>query len=122
MSKKEISDSFKAFKKEAGGSKIKVDKFTKLVAGMNTNAGNKMLILESQYQSIFSLFNFNWYFLISGGNVTEYAKHLFRVLDTDKDNMVSFQEVMLGFHHLSSSGDERERMKMVFQVSKQIKL
>ena len=39
MNKKEVSASFKAFKKEAGGSKIKIDKFTKLVKGMNTNKG-----------------------------------------------------------------------------------
>ena len=39
MSKKEVSESFKQFKKEAGGAKIKLDKFTKLVASMNTNKG-----------------------------------------------------------------------------------
>lgn len=39
MTKKEVAESFKAFKKEAGASKIKIDKFTKLVASMNTNKG-----------------------------------------------------------------------------------
>ena len=57
MSKKEISDSFKAFKKEAGGSKIKVDKFTKLVAGMNTNAGNEAIeIIDTMH-----CYDFIWY-------------------------------------------------------------
>ena len=46
----------------------------------------------------------------------EYAKHLFRVLDTDKDKLVSFSEVMIGFHNLSGGGDEKEKLKMVFQV------
>jgi hypothetical protein len=31
--------SYKDFKKEAGGEKIKLDKFTKLVNSMNTNKG-----------------------------------------------------------------------------------
>ncbi|TRY80380.1 hypothetical protein TCAL_04862 [Tigriopus californicus] len=89
MSKKELQDSYKAFKKEAGGSKVKLDKFTKLVATMNTN---------------------------KGGNVTEYAKHMFRVLDTDKDDMVNFREVMIGFHNLSTAGDEKEKLRMVFEM------
>jgi hypothetical protein len=38
------------------------------------------------------------------------------VLDTDKDNLVSFKEVMLGFHHLSQSGNEKEKMHIVFQA------
>ena len=50
------------------------------------------------------------------GNADEYAKHLFRVLDTDKDDMVSFQEVMVGFHNLSQAGDEREKMRIAFQM------
>ena len=41
---------------------------------------------------------------------------MFRVLDTDKDNLISFQEVMIGFHNLSGGGDEKEKMKMVFQM------
>lgn len=89
MSGKELVASYKAFKKEAGGKKVKIDKFTKLVASMNTN---------------------------KGGDVWEYAKHLFRVIDTDKDGMVNFKEVMIGFHNLSSAGDEQARMKMVFQM------
>jgi Ca2+-binding EF-hand superfamily protein len=89
MTQKEVADSFKAFKKEAGAAKIKLDKFTKLVADMNTN---------------------------KGGNVTEYAKHLFRVLDADKDGLVSFEEVIVGFHNLSGNGDEKEKLKMVFQM------
>ena len=54
---------------------------------------------------------------IVGGNVAEYAKHLFRAFDTDVDGYVSFEEVIVGFHHLSGSGDEREKMKIVFRVS-----
>ena len=41
MSKKEASESFKQFKKEAGATKVKLDKFTKLVATMNTNKGKE---------------------------------------------------------------------------------
>ena len=43
---------------------------------------------------------------------------MFRVLDTDKDNMVSWKEVMLGFHHLSASGDPEEKLRLVYKVSK----
>ena len=39
MTKKDASDSFSRFKKEAGGSRIKLDKFTKLVSSLNTNKG-----------------------------------------------------------------------------------
>jgi hypothetical protein len=39
MTKKELEDAFKAFKKEAGGAKVNLAKFTKLVEGMNTNNG-----------------------------------------------------------------------------------
>ena len=39
MSKKDAQASYKDFKKEAGGEKIKLDKFTKLVNSMNTNKG-----------------------------------------------------------------------------------
>ncbi len=41
MSKKDAQASYKDFKKEAGGEKIKLDKFTKLVNSMNTNKGKK---------------------------------------------------------------------------------
>ena len=65
----------------------------------------------------FCLEEINFLFLLfPAGNVEEYAKHLFRVLDTDKDNQVSFQEVMLGFHNLSQAGDEKEKLKLVFQM------
>ena len=43
MTKKDAQASYKDFKKEAGGEKIKLDKFTKLVNSMNTNKGNKMV-------------------------------------------------------------------------------
>lgn len=42
---------------------------------------------------------------------------MFRVLDTDKDDMVNFREVMIGFHNLSTAGDEKEKLRMVFEVS-----
>ena len=51
------------------------------------------------------------------GDATEYSKHLFRVLDTDKDNMVSWREVMVGFHQLSPSGDPDQKLKLVYSVS-----
>ena len=44
MSTKEVAASYKAFKKEAGGEKMKLDKFTKMVAGMNTNKGKEKKI------------------------------------------------------------------------------
>lgn len=89
MSPKEVNASFKAFKKEAGSENIQLDKFTKLVANMNTN---------------------------TGGNVSEYAKHLFRAFDTDVDGYVSFEEVIVGFHHLSGGGDENQKMQIVFRI------
>lgn len=89
MSKKEIKSAFQGFKHDAGGKKIPLNKFTKLVSSMNTN---------------------------NGGNVEEYAKQLFRVLDQDKDNKVSFKEVLLGFHHLSANGNPTEKMRIVFQM------
>lgn len=52
------------------------------------------------------------------GDATEYSKHLFRVLDTDKDNMVSWREVMVGFHQLSPSGDPDQKLRLVYNVSK----
>jgi len=88
MTKKDASESFSRFKKEAGGSKIKLDKFTKLVSSLNTNKGD----------------------------ATEYSKHLFRVLDTDKDNMVSWKEVMVGFHQLSPSGDPDQKLRLVYNM------
>ena len=51
------------------------------------------------------------------GDATEYSKHLFRVLDTDNDTMVSWKEVMLGFHHLSPNGDPDQKLKIVYSVS-----
>ena len=39
MTKKDAKESFDGFKKQAGGSKIKLDKFTKLVSSLNTNKG-----------------------------------------------------------------------------------
>ncbi len=53
---------------------------------------------------------------VADGDVKDYARHLFRAFDTDKDGLVSFEEVMIGFHHLSGSGDEKEKLKLVFQV------
>ena len=41
MTKKDAKESFDGFKKQAGGSKIKLDKFTKLVSSLNTNKGKK---------------------------------------------------------------------------------
>ncbi len=42
MSAKEVSASFRAFKKEAGGKKkINIGIFNKMVAGMNTNKGKR---------------------------------------------------------------------------------
>ena len=44
MSKKDAQASYKDFKKEAGGEKIKLDKFTKLVNSMNTNKGLEIIV------------------------------------------------------------------------------
>lgn len=41
---------------------------------------------------------------------------MFRVLDTDKDKKVSFEEVMIGFHNLSGNANEKEKLDIVFQV------
>ena len=49
--------------------------------------------------------------------MAEYAKHLFRAFDTDVDGYVSFEEVIVGFHHLSGGGDENQKMQIVFRVS-----
>ena len=35
----------------------------------------------------------------------------------DKDNMVSWREVMVGFHQLSPSGDPDQKLKLVYSVS-----
>jgi len=88
MSEKEAKESFNGFKKQTGSSKIKLDKFTKFVSSLNTNKGD----------------------------ATEYSKHLFRVLDTDNDSMVSWKEVMLGFHHLSPNGDPDQKLKIVYSM------
>jgi neurocalcin delta len=87
MENKGIKQSFKDFKREAGGDKLKLDKFTKLVKQMNTNSGD----------------------------VTDFAKHIFRVFDTDKDKKVTFKEVLLGFHVLSR-GELDTRLRLVFSV------
>ena len=47
MTKKDAKESFDGFKKQAGGSKIKLDKFTKLVSSLNTNKGKKQKVLNS---------------------------------------------------------------------------
>jgi hypothetical protein len=52
MSKQDAQASYKDFKKEAGGEKIKLDKFTKLVNSMNTNKGKKMLKKTSLKKTI----------------------------------------------------------------------
>jgi len=88
MNNKEIKQSYKDFKKEAGGDKLKLDKFTKLVKDMNTN---------------------------TDGDVTDFAKHIFRVFDTDKDQRVTFREVLLGFHTLSR-GELDNRLRLVFSI------
>ena len=41
MTKKDASESFSRFKKEAGGSRIKLDKFTQLVSSLNTSDKGK---------------------------------------------------------------------------------
>ena len=51
------------------------------------------------------------------GDAAEYSKHLFRVLDSDKDNMVSWKEVMVGFHQLSPNGDPDAKLRLVYSVS-----
>ena len=43
MTKKDAQESFAGFKKQAGGSKIKLDKFTKLVSSLNTNKGKHLI-------------------------------------------------------------------------------
>merc|ERR1712122_422872 len=80
--KKDAQESFAGFKKQAGGSKIK------LVSSLNTNKGD----------------------------AAEYSKHLFRVLDTDNDNMVSWKEVMVGFHQLSPNGDPDAKLRLVYSM------
>ena len=41
MTKKDATESFSRFKKEAGGSRIKLDKFTQLVSSLNTSDKGK---------------------------------------------------------------------------------
>ena len=84
--------------------------------GSSTVLEHKRSSKEQEQLNCHSLWHDLYFPLLPGGNVDEYAKHLFRVLDTDKDNLVSFQEVMVGFHNLSGGGDEKEKLKMVFQV------
>ena len=55
--------------------------------------------------------------IIFPGDAAEYSKHLFRVLDTDNDNMVSWKEVMVGFHQLSPNGDPDAKLRLVYSVS-----
>jgi len=88
MTPAEVKEAYKGFKKENKTDKVNLQKFTKMVAAMNTNKGD----------------------------ATEYSKHLFRALDTNKDNRISFKEIMLGFHHLSSQGVQEERLKIVFKM------
>ena len=107
MSKSEAKTSFTDFKKETGSSKIKLDKFTKLISTMNTNKGQCDLA-----DFFFILPKKN----IFPGDATEYSKHLFRALDSDKDNMVSWKEVMVGLHHLSPNGDPEKKLLLVFDV------
>ncbi len=47
MSKKEAKESYSGFKKQTGCSKIKLDKFTKFVATLNTNNKGGSLLSES---------------------------------------------------------------------------
>jgi hypothetical protein len=53
----------------------------------------------------------------STGDATEYSRHLFRVLDTDKDDHLSWKEVMVGFHNLSAAGDKTEKLRLVYKVN-----
>ena len=47
MNKKDAKESFDGFKKQTGGSKIKLDKFTKLVSSLNTNKGKICLVITT---------------------------------------------------------------------------
>ena len=79
-----------------------------------------MRVLASEITIFFSRKFFTGktkFLLIFLGDATEYSKHLFRVLDTDNDSMVSWKEVMLGFHHLSPNGDPDQKLKIVYSVS-----
>jgi len=58
MTKKDAQASYKDFKKEAGGEKIKLDKFTKLVNSMNTNKGKKIVVkgfIDTQSNSVITI-------------------------------------------------------------------
>ena len=56
MSEKEAKESFNGFKKQTGSSKIKLDKFTKFVASLNTNKGGCLLFVQF----------FSWYMYYVG--------------------------------------------------------
>ena len=58
-----------------------------------------------------------FFFLLTVGDATEYSRHLFRVLDTDKDDHLSWKEVMVGFHNLSPAADKTEKLRLVFRVN-----
>lgn len=88
MSEKDARASYMDFKKKAGGDKMKLDQFTKLVNSINVNKGD----------------------------VTEYSRHLFRAFDTDKDNYLSWKDVIYGFHNLSHVADKNEKRKLVFRL------
>ena len=56
MTKKDAKESFDGFKKQAGGSKIKLDKFTKLVSSLNTNTGTVVLVKVTDMPNIGYIF------------------------------------------------------------------
>ena len=65
MTKKDAKESFDGFKKQAGGSKIKLDKFTKLVSSLNTNKGKETaspiaIFMEIKIMVIFDLVTKFW--------------------------------------------------------------
>ena len=60
MTKKDASESFSRFKKEAGGSRIKLDKFTQLVSSLNTSDKGK-----ADIQLFFRSFLMRWTFYFS---------------------------------------------------------
>ena len=49
MTKKDATESFSRFKKEAGGSRIKLDKFTQLVSSLNTSDKGKEYVHFIRY-------------------------------------------------------------------------
>ena len=54
MTKKDATESFSRFKKEAGGSRIKLDKFTQLVSSLNTSDKGKEYIYSIHTYVIFN--------------------------------------------------------------------